>query len=191
MGRETNISLGAIMSNVINIKGKNYRLVADRVKQFRSMKEYEGYCLHTELLHFDGTFIILKGQVLDGNGMVISEGIASEKVGSSFINETSWAENCQTSAIGRTLAFLNEDLMGDSFPSADEMNYAMSGQDKIKTKVDCICEIIQTAKTENELRSLWETNNVKWKNEFGDNSFPRIEKTKNEMKKRLNKKVAA
>ena len=191
MGRETNISLGAIMSNVINIKGKNYRLVADRVKQFRSMKEYEGYCLHTELLHFDGTFIILKGQVLDGNGMVISEGIASEKVGSSFINETSWSENCQTSAIGRALAFLNEDLMGDSFPSADEMNYAMSGQDKIKTKVDCICEIIQTAKTENELRSLWETNNVKWKNEFGDNSFPRIEKTKNEMKKRLSKKVAA
>ena len=179
------------MSNVINIKGKNYRLVADRVKQFRSMKEYEGYCLHTELLHFDGTFIVLKGQVLDGNGMVISEGIASEKVGSSFINETSWAENCQTSAIGRALAFLNEDLMGDSLPSADEMNCAMSGQDKIKTKVDCICEIIQTAKTENELRSLWETNNVKWKNEFGDNSFPRIEKTKNEMKKRLSKKVAA
>ena len=172
-------------NSVINIKGKNYRLVADRVKQFRSMNEYEGYCLHTELLHFDGTFIILKGQVLDENGMVMSEGIAAEKVGSSYINETSWAENCQTSAIGRALAFLNEDLMGDSFPSADEMNCALTGQEIIKTKVDNVCEIIKTMKTENELRSIWETNNVNWKNEYGDNSFSRIEKTKNEMKKKL------
>ena len=122
-------------NSVINIKGNNYRLVKDRVKQFRSADEYEGYCLHTEMLHFDGTHIILKGQVLDPNGMVVSEGIACEKVGSSYINETSWAENCQTSAIGRALAFLDEELMGDSFPSADEMVGALKGQENIQRKV--------------------------------------------------------
>ena len=119
------------MSNsVVNIKGKNYRLVADRVKQFRA--DYEGHRLETEMLHFDGSQLILKVSVLDSKGNVLADGIAAEKVGSSNINQTSFAENCQTSAVGRALAFLDEKLMGDSLPSADEMNGAINNQTVLK-----------------------------------------------------------
>ena len=172
---------------IINIKGKNYRLVQDRVKQFRSMENYEGYCLHTELLHFDGTHIILKGHVLDPNGMVISEGIAAEKVGSSNINQTSFAENCQTSAVGRALAFLDEKLMGDSLPSADEMTGALNNQAVLKMKTNAVCDLLRSCTSEEHLRDLWKSNGNKWKQEFGDFGFKVIEEHKNRIKESMKK----
>ena len=178
------------MSNpVVNIKGKNYRLVADRVKQFR--KDYEGHRLETEMLHFDGTHLILKVTVMDHDGAVLSDGIAAEKVGSSNINQTSFAENCQTSAVGRALAFLDENLMGDSLPSADEMTGAINQQSVQKVKVDAICDVLRICKSEDQLKELWEQHSSLWKKDFGDFGFKVIEEHKNRHKTLLsNQKVA-
>ena len=177
------------MSNsVVNIKGKNYRLVADRVKQFRA--DYEGHRLETEMLHFDGSQLILKVSVLDSNGSVVADGIAAEKVGSSNINQTSFAENCQTSAVGRALAFLDENLMGDSLPSADEMSGAINNQTVLKMKADAICDVLRICKTEEQLKDLWQEHSSLWKKDFGDFGFKVIEEHKNRIKQELSKMVA-
>ena len=48
------------MSNpVVNIKGKNYRMVSDRVKQFRTIEKYSGHRIQTEMIFFDGKDLIL------------------------------------------------------------------------------------------------------------------------------------
>jgi|TARA_B100000315_G_scaffold97710_1_gene89866 hypothetical protein len=175
-------------NSVVNIKGKNYRLVSDRVKQFR--QDYSGHRLQTEMLHFDGSHLILKVSVLDSKGNVIADGIAAEKVGSSNINQTSFAENCQTSAVGRALAFLDEKLMGDSLPSADEMTGAINQQTIQKVKVDAICDVLRVCKTEEQLKDIWDAQSSLWKKDFGDFGFKVIEEHKNRFKKELSKQVA-
>ena len=175
-------------NSVVNIKGKNYRLVADRVKQFRV--DYEGHRLETEMLHFDGTHLILKTSILDADGNVLADGIAAEKVGSSNINQTSFAENCQTSAVGRALAFLDEKLMGDSLPSADEMNGAINNQTVLKMKADAICDVLRVCKTEEQLKDLWQEHSSLWKKDFGEFGFKVIEEHKNRIKTELTKMVA-
>ena len=68
------------MSNpVVNIKGKNYRMVSDRVKQFRTIEKYSGHRIQTEMIFFDGKDLILKSSILDSDGNILSDGIASEK----------------------------------------------------------------------------------------------------------------
>ena len=172
------------MSNsVVNIKGKNYRLVADRVKQFR--QDYEGHKLETEMLHFDGTHLLLKVSIVNPDGKVVADGIAGEKVGSSNINQTSFAENCQTSAVGRALAFLDENLMGDSLPSAEEMTGAINTQNILKMKADAICDVPHLCKTEEQLREYWEKHSTGWKKEFGDFGFKVIEEHKNRIKNKI------
>ena len=172
-------------NSVVNIKGKNYRLVSDRVKQFR--QDYSGHRLQTEMLHFDGSHLILKVSVLDSKGNVIADGIAAEKVGSSNINQTSFAENCQTSAVGRALAFLDENLMGDSLPSAEEMTGAINNQAILKMKADAVCDVLRLCKTEDDLRDYWSKHSTGWKKEFGDFGFKVIEEHKNQIKKTLSK----
>ena len=170
-------------NSVVNIKGKNYRMVSDRVKQFRSSGDYKGHRMETEMLFFDGNHFILKTSIIDPKGNVISDGIASEKVGSTQINTTSFAENCQTSAVGRALAFLDENLMGDSLPSAEELDGALKSQEVIKAKCDAVLSIFQTIDNEEQLKTIWAKNSKLWRNEFGEHFFKIIENGKNELKK--------
>ena len=168
---------------VVNIKGKNYRMVSDRVKQFRSSEEYKNHRMATEMLFFDGVHFILKTSIIDSKGNVISDGIASEKVGSTQINTSSFAENCQTSSIGRALAFLDENLMGDSLPSADELNGAINTQEILKAKVESIVSIITSLDNEEQLKNIWDKNSSTWRKELGDTYFKMIEEGKNKMKR--------
>ncbi len=171
------------MSNqVVKIKGKNYRLVQDRVKQFRSSEEYKDFSILTEMVFFDGDHLILKSSITDKKGKILSEGIASERVGSNHINTTSFAENCQTSSVGRALAFLDESLMGDSLPSAEELSGAIHSQDIIKAKLDATSTILSSIETEDQLKIIWEKNSPIWRKEFGNHYFSIIEEHKNKLK---------
>ena len=171
------------MNKVVNIKGKNYRMVSDRVKDFRSKSLYKGFQIQTEMLHFDGTYLIVKASILDSKGNILSDGMAGEKVNSSQINTTSFVENCQTSAVGRALAFLDESLMGDSLPSAEEISGAINEQDLTKAKIESVVSILKNIDNEAELKSVWDKNSSKWKEEFGEHMFSTIEKAKNDLKK--------
>lgn len=84
-----------------DIKGKAYAEVNQRIKAFRSVCP-DGSIL-TEMISNDNGICVFKATVLDGQGMVFATGHAYEKEGSTYINKTSYIENCETSAIGRAL----------------------------------------------------------------------------------------
>ena len=112
----------------INIHGKQYVEVKERVKYFR--EHYKDWALTTELLELTDNRCVIKATVLNPENRIISTGIAYEMLGSSHINKTSFVENCETSANGRALANLGI-MIETSIASADEVKYAKA-QDKPK-----------------------------------------------------------
>ena len=64
---------------------------------------------------------------LNINGKVVAVGHASEDKNSSYINKTSYIENCETSAIGRCLGIYGIGVCG-SIASADEVINAINQQ---------------------------------------------------------------
>lgn len=109
---------------------KHYACVAERVQAFREICP-EG-CIFTDV-NFRETsdgrqMCICKASVLDENSRLLATGHAYEVENSSQINETSFLENAETSAIGRALAVLG---LGSetSMASAEEMVNALYQQD--------------------------------------------------------------
>jgi hypothetical protein len=86
----------------VNISGKQYVEVNERLKHFRL--NYPGYSLLSEVVDINDTTITIKATILDDKQNPMASGIAQEVKGSSFINKTSYVENCETSAWGRALA---------------------------------------------------------------------------------------
>lgn len=87
-----------------NIKGKDYAEVPQRIKAFRMV--YPDGFITTELLSdVDGVahFKASCGYYYDTRPVVLGTGHAYERESSSFINKTSYIENCETSAVGRAL----------------------------------------------------------------------------------------
>lgn len=108
-----------------NIKGKEYVEVNERIKYFREHQP-DGSII-TEMVSNDNGVCIFKANVIvEGN--VRATGYAYEKEGSTFINKTSYIENCETSAIGRALGIFGIGIDG-SVASAEEVNNAIINQD--------------------------------------------------------------
>ena len=87
----------------VNIKGKEYVEVNQRIMAFREM--YPNGAIITEMLSNEGGVCVFKAIVVI-DGQIVATGHAYEKEGSTFINKTSYLENCETSAIGRCLGCL-------------------------------------------------------------------------------------
>ena len=104
-----------------NINGKEYRMVHERLSDFLSTEEYKGWYCGAEPVTDLGEFVVFRGYVLDAEGKQRAHAYAAEMHGTSNVNRGSHIENCETSAIGRALAHLSKDLMGDSIASADEL----------------------------------------------------------------------
>ena len=121
----------------IDVKGKNYVMVPQRVTAFRKLFP-TGYIV-TELLSNDGGVCVMKTKVgyYDENGEthILATGMAYEKETSSYINKTSYIENCETSAVGRALGFLGLGIEGGGICSAEELMNAISNQDKPKKAI--------------------------------------------------------
>lgn len=111
----------------VNIKGKEYVEVNERVKYFRTSKEFEGWSIETKLLKFSEGVCVVKATVLNTEGRKMAEGLAYEREDSTFINKTSYLENCETSAVGRALGFLGIGI-DTSIASSDEVANAMNNQ---------------------------------------------------------------
>ena len=83
----------------VKLKGKDYVLVNERLIFFR--ENYPGYALTTEILSIDADSVCMKATVFDNEGRIISTGHAQEDREASYVNKTSYVENCETSAVGR------------------------------------------------------------------------------------------
>ena len=114
----------------IDVKGKNYIMVNERVKAFRRLLP-DGFII-TDILSLDDGVCVMKtraGYYKDGHEQVLATGTAFEKQDSSYLNKTSYIENCETSSVGRCLSFLN---LGsdDAIASAEELANAIMNQEK-------------------------------------------------------------
>ena len=112
----------------IKIHGRDYVTVSERVKFFRSRDEYRGWSIITECIRGTMEDALFICRVTDQENEVMSTGHAYEVAGTSNINKTSHVENCETSAVGRALAFLGIGIDGgiaslDEILSARQMEY--------------------------------------------------------------------
>ena len=113
----------------IEIEGNHYVKVNQRIKAFRMVyptgailtdmvRDENGVCVFTAACGYyndDGTFITL------------GTGTACEKESSTFINENSYIENCETSAVGRALAMCGFGIDA-SVASCEEQQNATQNQ---------------------------------------------------------------
>lgn len=116
----------------INIKGKEYVPVNERVKEFR--RANPDHTVIAEIITLDESSVVMKATVYDPDGKVVAVGHAQEDRGSSNINKTSYVENCETSAIGRALGMFGIGIDA-SMASADEVANAIDRQEALRQKV--------------------------------------------------------
>ena len=109
-------------TGIVSIHGKDYQTVAKRVTEFR--EQHEKWCIKTKVIA-NGQFVSVKASIYDEEGRLIANGHAEEERGHG-INATSAVENCETSAVGRALAFYR--YPGTFLRSADEMSDALIQQ---------------------------------------------------------------
>lgn len=117
---EANKSIGTM-----DIKGKEYALVNQRVKAFRMV--YPMGSITTEIIAMEAGIVTIKATINAEDGIVIATGYAQEKETASYINKTSYIENCETSAVGRALGFAGFGI-DTSICSAEELNNAIEQQ---------------------------------------------------------------
>ena len=85
----------------INIKGKEYVTVNERLKEFRNT--FKDYSLVSEIIELGADFCTMKATIIDDKGVVRATGFAREVIAKSPINKYAFVENCETSAMGRAL----------------------------------------------------------------------------------------
>ena len=114
-----------------DIKGKDYAEVNQRIKAFRMV--YPEGTIATEMISNDNGVCIFKAMVYSQSdptvNSLIGTGHAYEKEGSTFINKTSYIENCETSAVGRALGMAGFGIE-TSVASAEEVQNAINNQKK-------------------------------------------------------------
>lgn len=112
----------------IEIKGKKYACVAERVQAFREICPDGSIETSVQLVPDDKGMICLATTIIrDETGKVLAQDNAYEREGSTQINRTSFVENACTSSIGRATASLG---LGSetSMASAEEMANALHQQ---------------------------------------------------------------
>jgi len=129
-----------------NIKGKQYVEVNQRVIAFRTLSEFKDYGLTTDVLHLDAESCVVQATITNADGAVVAQGMAQEDKSSSRINQTSYVENCETSAVGRALGFLGIGIE-TSIATADEVDMAIKKQDTPTTPAKSNNEIYASAVT--------------------------------------------
>lgn len=116
--------------NSLDVKGKDYIQVNERVKAFRMV--YPEGTIQTEMLSNDNGVCVFKASAYNGD-LLLATGHAYEKEGSTFINKTSYIENCETSAIGRCLGMCGFGI-DTSIASAEEVQNAINNQEEDEFK---------------------------------------------------------
>ena len=113
----------SLNKKAVNIKGKQYVLVADRIVYFN--ENFPDGSIETNLITDPGSDrIIIKATVYpDNEKKRVFAAYSQATIGDGYINKTSALENCETSAVGRALAFMGIGVI-ESVASVDEIKKA-------------------------------------------------------------------
>ena len=119
----------------MDVKGKDYAEVNQRVKAFRMV--YPTGLIDTEIVSNTDGVCIFRATVgyYDeevGSFVKLATGTAFEVQNASYINKTSYVENCETSAVGRALGMAGFGI-DTSICSAEELQNALAQQDAAQT----------------------------------------------------------
>ena len=141
------------MSNTgkVNIRGKEYLTVAYRIKQFRV--DHPDWQIHTDIVHMDDDRVVVRAEIADSAGVTVATGHAEEKRSASQINQTSALENCESSAVGRALAFAG--YGGSEIASADEVQNAIYQQENKNPRVEKMTAAVNACGSLEDLKVVW------------------------------------
>ena len=152
-----------------SVQGKEYAEVNQRIKAFRQV--YPTGTIVTEMASNETENSTNKVCVFratcgytdeNGNYIVLGTGTAYEKEGSSFINKTSYIENCETSAVGRALGMCGFGI-DTSVASAEEVQNAINNQGEPKNNAKATpkqIEVLKKTYTGENLEKLLKANNI-------------------------------
>ena len=116
-----------------DIKGKEYAEVNQRIKAFRIV--YPQGTIQTRMISNENGVCVFEAKIFDENEHLLATGTAYEKEDSTFINKTSYIENCETSAVGRALGMAGFGI-DVSVASAEEVQNAMINQEPTQEEAD-------------------------------------------------------
>jgi hypothetical protein len=126
--------------NMIDLKGKDYAMVPERVTAFRKLFP-DGF-IKTEIISHDGTTVVMQaiaGYYDNGVPIILGSGLAQETKGYGMVNKTSYIENCETSAVGRALGMIGLGINGGGICSAEELANAVTAQKQMKEAENAYC----------------------------------------------------
>ena len=138
---------------------KEYAEVNQRIKAFRMC--YPTGAILTEMVSNENGVCVFNatcGYYEDGKLVVLGTGTAYEKESSSLVNETSYIENCETSAVGRALGMCGFGI-DTSVASAEEVRNAINNQEEPKATPKQI-EVLQKVYTGELLDKLLKANSI-------------------------------
>lgn len=136
------------------IETKKYANVNERIKAFRKL--YPEGTIETEIISHNDGIVVIRASIFN-DMKLLGTGTAYEDQQSSYINNTSYIENCETSAVGRALAMLGLGIE-TSIASAEEIDNAKEEEEK-KLKIAEL-ELKEHQKLEEELDRLIATEKV-------------------------------
>lgn len=135
----------------------DYVEVNQRIKAFRRL--YPTGVIETEMLSNENGVCIFRAYIKDDEDNLLATGTAYEKEDSTFINKTSYIENCETSAVGRALGMLALGI-DTSIASAEEVQNATANQE-VPTATPKQIEILEKYYVGDNLTKLLEANEIK------------------------------
>ena len=141
------------------VKSKSYAEVNQRIKAFR-MVYPQGY-IDSHFVSNENGVCVMVSEVGYYNGdqkIILGVGHACEKEGSTYINESSYIENCETSAVGRALGMAGFGI-DMAVASAEEIQNAEQEKPERKATPEQIKILNEKYKGEN-LKKLLEKNNL-------------------------------
>jgi len=123
----------------------DYETVETRLARFWT-DHPQGQVITEMIINHDGQFMF-KATIYRNDGSLIATGYAEEQVTTRGVNQTSAAENCETSAIGRALANGSYAAKAKR-PSREEMEKVQRGQVVTPPELSPKHTIVKAALTE-------------------------------------------
>ena len=144
------------MRNTINIKGKEYTKVVNRLKDFRdTFPANEGWAIKTEPISITNESVVFQATINNPDGVTVAVGH-----GHNILGADKALEKAETVAIGRAIGNFHPVYGGESdeFASAEEMQKWQENQTIVKDTGDGFPQTVQDNKVEEDTQNTEETN---------------------------------